>query len=96
MTGSQQNTTGCLLHADEIACTRGTQETILTDDQLLHAVRSTDLRNFLDDLGVVIPAVTTDNEERTLSTLGNRQENARDERLGVVRLLEDGDLLPET
>lgn len=33
---------------------------------------------------------------RTFSALGDREENARNEGLAVVLLLEDGDLLPKT
>lgn len=96
MTGSQQDTTSSLTHTDHIASGRGAQDTVLADQQLLHAVGSADLRDQLDDLGVVVTAITTNDQEGALSTLRDGKEDASDEGFGVVGLLEDGDLLTET
>lgn len=96
MTGSQQNTTCGLFHADHVAGGGRAQKSILTNDQLLHAVRSADLRDLLNNLGVEVAAITTNDQEGALCTLGDGEEDTSDEGLGVVGLLEDGDLLAKT
>lgn len=96
MTGSQQNTAGGLSHANKIASTWRTQNTILTDKQLLHAVGGRNLGNLLHNLGIEVTTIAANDEERALSTLGNGQEDAGDESLRVMGLLEDTDLLPKT
>jgi hypothetical protein len=50
----------------------------------------------LDDVGVVVAAIATDDEKGVLSALGNREDDAGDKRLGVVLLLEDFDLFAQT
>ena len=79
-----------------MAGSRSTEDTVLTDQQLLDAVCGTDLGDLLGDLGVPETTVTTNDEESTLGALRNRLEDAGDERLGVVLLLEDLDLLTKT
>jgi len=96
VTGSQQDTTRGLPLADHVAGGGRAQDSILTDDQLLHAVRSADPGDQLNDLGVVEAAITTNDQESALCTLGDGEEDASDEGLGVVGLLEDGDLLAKT
>lgn len=75
---------------------RGTENAILPNQQLLDAVRGTNLGNDLDNLGVVVAAVTADDEEGVLGALGDGVQDGRDKVLGVVGLLEDGDFLAET
>lgn len=96
MTGRQQNTTGSLSHTDQVAGGGGTENAILADQELLDAVGSTDLGNLLDNLGVVIATITTDDKESSLSTLRDGEQDAGDESFGVVGLLEDLDLLAKT
>lgn len=96
MTGSQEDTTGCLSHANEVASSRGTHDTMLSNQELLYAISGTDLCDLGDDLGIVVTTITTNNEERTLNTLRDRQKNAGNEGFGVVGLLEDLDLLAKT
>lgn len=74
----------------------GAENAVLTDQQLLDTVCCTDFGDQLCHLGVPVTAVTTDDEESTLGTLWDRLEDAGDERLGVVLLLEDLDLLTKT
>lgn len=93
VTGSQEDTTGCLPHTNEVASSRGTHDAILSNQELLHAISGTDLCDLGDDLGVVVTAIATNDEEGTLSTFGDRQEDASDEGFRVVGLLEDLDLL---
>lgn len=42
----------------------GGEDAVLTDEKLLDAVGSSDLGDQLDDLGVPVAAITTDDEER--------------------------------
>lgn len=96
MAGSQKDTTGRLPLANDVAGGWSAQNAVLSDQELLHAVCGADLGDFLNDLGVVVAAITTNDQERALSTLGDGQENTGDEGFGVVGLLEDGDLLAQT
>jgi hypothetical protein len=74
----------------------GAENAILANDELLDTVCGTNLCNGLGDLGVPVTAVTTNDEGRVLDTLGDGEEDAGDERLRVVLLLEDLDLLTKT
>lgn len=96
MAGGEQNTTSGLPDPDDMTGSRRTEDTILTDQQLLDAVGRTDLGNLLCDFRVPVTPVTADDEESAICALGNRLEDAGDERLGVVLLLEDLDLLAKT
>lgn len=78
-----------------MAGSRCTQNAVLTDEKLLNTVGSTDLCNLLNDFGVVETAVTANDEERTLDTFGNREEDGGDEGFTVVWLLKDLDLLTQ-
>lgn len=95
VTSSQEDTTSSLSHADQVASSRGTHDAILADQQLLDAIGGTDLGDLGNDLRVVVTAIATNDEERVLDTLGDGQENAGDEGLGVMSLLKDLDLLAE-
>lgn len=96
VTGSQQNTTSRLAHTNQVASSRSAQNTILTNQQLLDTIGRADLGNLRDHLAVIVATITTNNQESILGTLRNGQENAGDEGLGVVGLLEDLDLLAKT
>jgi hypothetical protein len=96
VTGGQQNTTRGLAHANQVAGRGGTHDTILADQQLLDTVGGGDLSDLVDHFIVVVTAIATNDEEGVLDTLGNGQEDTRNEGFGVVRLLEDLDLLAET
>lgn len=65
MTGRQKNTTSSLAKADDMASSRGRQNTVLADEELLDTVGSADLGNQLDNLGVPVAAITADDEERS-------------------------------
>ena len=80
---------------DNVAGRWCTQDTILPNQELLHAVRSADLCDQLNDLWVVVPAVTSNDKKGALSAFRNGEESAGDEGLAVVGLLEDDDLLAE-
>jgi hypothetical protein len=93
VTGGQQDTASSLSHADEVASSGSAENAILSHQELLDTVGGTDLCDLGDHLGVVVTAIATNDEEGTFNTLGDGEENASDEGLGVVRLLEDLDLL---
>lgn len=63
MAGSQENASGSLAQADNMASSRGGQNAILADEELLDTVGSTNLSNQLNDLGVPVTAITTNDEE---------------------------------
>lgn len=71
MTGSQEDTTSCLPHTNEVASSRGAHNTMLSNQELLHAIGGTDLCDLGDDLGVVVTAIATNDEEGTFNTLGD-------------------------
>lgn len=96
MTGGQQDTTGGFANPDEVASSGGTEDAILSHEELLNTVGGTDLSDLGNHLGVVVAAITTNDKERVLDTFGNGKKNAGNEGLGVVCLLEDLDLLSET
>lgn len=62
VTGGQQDTTSRLPLSYEMTGSRGAQDTVLTNEDLLDAVGGTDLGNLLDSLGIVVTAITTDDE----------------------------------
>lgn len=62
--GRQEDTTSGLALSDDVAGSRGGQDAILADQELLDAICGTNLCTELDDLGVPESAVTTDDKER--------------------------------
>lgn len=64
MAGSQQDASGSLADANDMAGRRSGKNSILADDELLDTVGGTDLGNQLDDLGVPEPAITTNDKSR--------------------------------
>lgn len=91
----QQDATGGLADADQVAGGGGAENAVLADKQLLNPVGGTDLGNLLDNFGVVVAAIATDDQEGTVGTFRNGEEDGGDEGLGVVGLLEDLDLFPQ-
>ena len=63
--------------------------------QLLNAIRRTDLGDDLCDFWVPVAAITTNYEVGVFDTFRDGEEDGGDEVLGVVGLLEDLDLLAE-
>ena len=93
MTSCEEDTTGGLLDADQVAGGGCGEDTILTDQELLHAVCRANLCDNLGDLWVPVPAITANDEEGVLCAFWDGLDNRSDEVLGVVLLLEDLDLL---
>ena len=96
MTGSEENTTGGLSDANDMAGSWSGQDAILTDEKLLDTICRANFSNQLDNFGIPVSAVTTDDKESTLCAFRNREEDRSDEGLAVVRLLEDSDLFAQT
>jgi hypothetical protein len=95
MTSRQEDATGGLPLANEIAGSRGTEDAVLAYDELLHAIGGTDLGDLLNDVGVIVATIATNDEESVLSALRDGEEDAGKKGLGVVLLLEDLDLLSQ-
>lgn len=96
MTGSEQNTTSSLANADQVASSGGGENAILAHQELLDTIGGTDLGDLGDDFRVVVTAIATNDQEGVLDTLGDGEEDASNEGLGVVGLLENLDLLAKT
>jgi hypothetical protein len=96
MAGCQQDTTSGLADPDDVAGRWCAENALLADQQLLDAVGSTDLSDQLSDLGVPVPAVAANDEGGAFNALGNGEQDAGNEGLRVVILLEDLDLLAQT
>jgi hypothetical protein len=94
--GSQKDTTSGLALPDDMASCWSTQDTMLADQKLLHAIGSSNLGNQLDNLRVPVSSVTTNDQEASLDTFWDRQKDARNEGLAVMGLLENDDLFPQT
>lgn len=94
--GGQQDSSGGSPLADDVTGSRCAENSVLADENLLDAVCASDFGDDLDDLGVVVTAVTTNDEEGVLGSLGDGLEQRCNKVLGVVLLLKDDDLLAET
>lgn len=95
MTGGQQDPTSGLVFPNDMTCSRSAHYTILTEHHLLDAISSTDFDNELHDLWVPISAISANDKGAVLCSFRYGLEDAGDEGLGVVWLLENLDLLPE-
>ena len=90
--GSEEDAASGFSDANDMACRRSTEDAILTDQELLDTICSTNLCNKLDHFWVPVSAISTNDEERTFDALGNGEEDGGDERLAVMGLFEDSDL----
>lgn len=73
MTGSKKDTTSSLALSNDMTSCRSTQDTILTDQELLDTVSCTNLRNQLYDFRVPVSTITTDNQEASFNAFRNRK-----------------------
>lgn len=96
MTGGQQNTTSSLPLSNDVRSSRRAQDAIVSDNELLDPIRSSNLRNDLCDLWVPKSAITANNQCASLHAFRDREESCCYKRLGVVGLLKDLYLLSET
>ena len=95
MARGQEDSARGLTHADHMARGRRAENAALADDELADAIGSTNLCNQLRDLWVPVAAVAANDQRAVLDALGNGQQDAGDEGLAVVRLLEDLDFLAQ-
>jgi hypothetical protein len=93
--GRQEDATRRLPYPDDVAGSRGAENAILSDQKLLDSVCGTNLGNKLGNLGIPVTTITTNDQERALGAFGDRLEDAGNEGLRVVLLLEDLDLLAQ-
>lgn len=96
MTSGQQNTTSSLPLSNDVRSSRRAQDAIVSDNELLDPIRSSNLRNDLCDLWVPKSAITANNQCTSLDAFRDREERCCYKGLGVVGLLKDLDLLSET
>lgn len=96
MTGGEEDTTSSFAYSDKVTGSWSAHDTILADEKLLNAIGGTNLSDQLCNLWVVVPSITTDDEEGALYTFRYREEDGSNEVLGIVWLLEDLDLLAQT
>ena len=92
MASSEKDTASGFPFPDDMTCRRCTQNTILADQKFLHAVCCAYLRNQLGDFGIVVSAISADDQEAPFYAFRYREEDAGNESLAVVGLLKDGDL----
>jgi hypothetical protein len=94
--GGQKDTASGFAYPDDVTGCGCAENTVLADQELLDTVSGTNLGDQLSDLGVPVTTVTTDNEGWARYALGDGEQDAGNEGLWVVVLLEDLDLLAET
>ena len=63
MAGCQEDATSGFPYPDNVTSGRRAHDAILTDQELLDAIGSTDLGNGLGDLRVPVPSITANHEE---------------------------------
>lgn len=96
VTCGEQNATSGFADTDQVTRSRCAQDTVLSDEKLLHTIGSTNLRNDLGDFRVPVSSITADDEEGSLNSFRNGLEDGGDKVLRVMLLLEYLDLLAQT
>lgn len=96
MTSREQDTTRSLSFPDDMTGSRCAQYAILPNQQLFHSICSTNLSDQLHHLRVIETSISSYDQEATLCAFGDGEEDACNERLAVVGLLEDGNLLSKS
>lgn len=71
MAGSKEDTAGGLAFPNNVAGSRSAQNAVLSDQQFLHSICSSNLGNQLHDFGIVVTPISPDDQEATLGALGN-------------------------
>ena len=79
MAGSEQNASGSLHLANDMAGSWRTKDAVLPIYQLLDAISSANLRNQLHDLWVIVASITADDKEGTVNTFGDGEEDGGNE-----------------
>lgn len=71
MARSKQDTTCSVPLSNDVTRSRRTQNTILSDQELLHAVCRSNLGNQLYHFGIVVSSISSDDEKAALDALRN-------------------------
>ena len=71
MASSQEDTSSGFSLADDMTRSRGAENAVLSDQELLDAVSCPNLGDQLNDLGVVVSSIPTDDEKASFDTFGN-------------------------
>ena len=79
-----------------MTCRRCTQDAILSDEELLDSICSTDFGYQLHYLRVVVSSISTDDEKAVFCTFGYREKDTGHKRLAIMGLLKDGHLFSES
>ena len=69
MAGGEKDASRRFALANDVAGSRCAQDTVMSDQDLPHAIGCSNLGNQLDHLGVVVPAIPSDNEEASICAL---------------------------
>jgi hypothetical protein len=85
--GSQEDATGGLALADDVAGRWRRQDAILADEELLDAICRTDLGDQLDNLWVPEPSIAANDEEGILEKSGELLRAPRSPCRWLARLL---------
>jgi hypothetical protein len=96
MASSQQNAACSLPLADDMACRWRAENAIVADDELLDSIGRSDLSDQLGYFWIPVATISSNDECAALNAFRYGQKDAGDERLAVVWLLKDLDLLSKT
>ena len=71
MASSQEDTSSGFSLANDMARSRGTENAVLSDQELLDSVSCPNLGNQLNDLGVVVSSIPTDDKKASFDAFGD-------------------------
>ena len=84
MAGSEKNASSSLSLSNDMTCSRRAQDPILSNQKLLHTIRGPNSRNELYGFWVIKSPIASNHQKAALDSLGDRQEDAGDEGLGII------------
>jgi hypothetical protein len=96
MTGREENTSRSFANADDMAGSWSAQNTIVSDNELLDTIGSSNLGNQLSHLWIPVSAVTANDQSASLDAFRNGEQDTGNECLAVVWLLKHLDLLAKS
>jgi hypothetical protein len=96
VTSRQKNSTRSFSLADDMASGWCAENTLMTDNELLHAICRSHFGDGLRNLLIPVSTITPDNQCAAIDSFWDCQEDTGNERLAVVVLLKDFDFLAET
>lgn len=96
VTGSEKYTTCSFPLANDMAGSWCAENSLMADNEFLHAICRSHLCDGLGYLLVPVPAIAANNECAAINTFWDCQENTGNERLAVMVFLKDFDFLSET